>query len=132
SLALAGQSVFDGSLPFLRVRFYTAIDERAIRLNAGLVQTKFYDGQVRARRLKKIAKLGSADFQLCLIQGGERSPKMDEHEVALVSEQREQCRLSIGILFHLFQHSAGFLHDSPLVFSANLPPRRPAKLHHLM
>ena len=82
--------------------------------------------------LQKVTKPRACECQLCLVQGSKRFPKMDEHQVALMPEQGEQSRLSDRVLLHLFENFCGFANDLVFLHTAQLPPRGPAELHHLM
>ena len=57
---------------------------------------------------------------------------MDQHQVAFVSEQREQGRLAVGFTFHFRQQFRGFGSDLATVVLGKRAPGGPAETHHLV
>ena len=57
---------------------------------------------------------------------------MNQHQIAFVSQQRKQSRLSAGILLHPAQNTRSLGDDCRFFRRSQLPPGGPANAHHLV
>ena len=63
---------------------------RLVGLACRLVEAKFNYGYIRVDWREKVKKGGLREIQLDLVQGFKRVAKVDQNQVALVSEFRKQ------------------------------------------
>ena len=72
------------------------------------------------------------ELEFGLIEIGERFAEVDQHEVALVADEREQCGLAGRILLHRRQGVGCFFGDGRLLGGGQGAPGGPAQAHHLV
>ena len=87
------------------------IGEFFVNLQRGVVESEFDDGQVGCHCLEKIAEAKLGELEFGPIESGKGFAEVDEHEVALVSDEGEEGGLSGGIFFHDNKRVGGFLRD---------------------
>src|SRR5438046_10494944 len=68
--------------------------QRAIKLDAGVVESQLDDGNVRAGRLREIAKLQLIELQLSGVELIEAVAEMQQQQIGHVSEQRVERALA--------------------------------------
>ena len=102
-----------------------------INLHRGIVEAEFDDRKIRSRRLEKVAETQVGELEFRLIQIGERLAEVDQHQVALVSDQGERadCRRSSA---PSRREPRRLPARSPIFSARKRAPGGPAKAHHLM
>ena len=98
----------------------------------GIVESEFDDGKIGCRGLKVIAEAEVGELKFGLIEIGERFAEVDQHEVALVADEREQGGLAGGILLHGGEDVGGFFGDRRFFGGGQGAPGGPAEAHHLV
>ena len=107
ALELAG----DLGFPLVGMRLDALVGEFFVNLQGGFVETEFDDRKIGRRGLKIIAEAQMGELQFGLVEIGKRFAEVDEHEVALVSEEREEGGLAGGIFLHGGERVGGFFGD---------------------
>jgi hypothetical protein len=76
--------------------------------------------------------LQARQLQFGLIEVRERIAEVNQHQVALVADERVQGRLSGGVFLHRAEDGRSFLGDRRSVRCGERAPGRPAYTHHLV
>ena len=119
-------------LPLLRMRLDAAIDQCFVDLGGGFVEAELDDREVRSGRLPVLAEPRLRQLQLGAIEIVERVAEVDEHQVALVPEQRIEGGWSGGVFLHGGHDRGGFFNDLAAFGVGELAPGAPAEAHHLV
>ena len=98
--AVASELAFDFGFPLVGVWLDVLIGKLLVDFESGVVESEFDDGQVRSGGLEVVAQTQVGEFQFGLVQVGEGLTEVDEHQVALVPDQRVESGLAGGVLFH--------------------------------
>ena len=114
-------------IPWLRVRLDASIRQILVSLERRLVEPQFNHGKIGSCRLQIVAQPQLRQMQFGLLQLIERLSEMDQHQVALMSQQRKKTGLTCGLLFHPFQQAAGLLLRCPASPRAATGARRPSE-----
>src|SRR5205814_4434521 len=87
--------LFGGALPLGGMLLNPLLCQRAVELDAGVVESQLDDGNVRAGRLREIAKLQLIELQLSSVELIEAVAEMQQQQIGLVSEQRVERALAL-------------------------------------
>src|SRR5215472_1464007 len=129
---VAVQLALDFGFPLIGMRLDSLLSHLLVDLQGGLVKAKFDDGKIRGRRLQIIAQAQISELEFGLVQIGEGVAEVDQHQIALVSNEGEEGRLARRMLLHGGKGLRSFLGDSGLLACRQGAPRRPAQTEHLM
>ena len=91
------QLALDLRLPLIRMRLDALVREFFVDLQCRIVQAQFDDGEIRRRRLEVITEAQVGELKLGLVEIGKRVAEVDQHEVALVSDEGVQGGLAWGM-----------------------------------
>jgi len=72
------------------------------------------------------------DLQFRLVKPVQSAAKMDDHQIALMAQQRKQRGWFLFVLFHRGESGDGPVEDMLLIRIRQSAPRRPAHAEHLM
>ena len=112
------------------MRLSPLLCQRAIKLDAGVVESQLDDGNVRAGRLREIAKLQLIELQLSGVELIEAVAEMQQQQIGLVSEQRVERALAL--LLRGSESRGKFLRDLLSLAGVQTFPLAPANAEHLM
>src|SRR5207302_5135810 len=104
--------------------------QRAVELDAGVVESQLDDGNVRAGRLCEIAKLQLIELQLSGVKLIEAVAEMQQQQIGLVSEQR--VKRALALLLRGSEGRGKFLRDLLSLAGVQTFPLAPANAEHLM
>ena len=108
-LFVAIDLAFDLGLPLIGVRLDALIGELFVNLERGVVESEFDDRKIRGCGFEVIAQAQAGQLEFRLVEIGEGVAEVNQHQIALVSDQREECGLSARScpgknLLHFAQH----------------------------
>ena len=82
------------------MRLDALVGELFVDFERGLVEPEFDDGEIGRGGLEIVAEAQVGELQFGLVQIGERLAEVDQHEVALVADERKERGLAGGVLLH--------------------------------
>src|ERR1700733_16679 len=129
---MAVELALDLGLPLVGVRHDSLISELFVNFQRGIIEAEFDDRKIRSRGIEIIAQTQIGELKLSLIEVRECVAKVDQHEVALVSDQGEERGLAGRMLLHGSEGIGGFPCDGGLFGCRKSAPGGPSKTHHLV
>ena len=86
------QLAFDLGLPLIGVRLDALVRQLFVDFQGRVVEAELDDREIGSRGLEVVAEPQIGELELGLVQIGEGFAEVDQHQVALVPDERERAR----------------------------------------